>query len=175
MARFCENCGAPIGEGEKFCQSCGTPVGGNQPVAVQNPQPRVANPGNFYANAGVVQLQKFSFISVFLLSIVTCGIYGFYFMVKMADNVHALVGRKTTASGAMLIILTMVTCGIYAVYFYYEMAMGLNEAKAQRNIPGPEISTVATLLLMLFGLGVIPMYWLINGMNQLIDYELTRA
>ena len=36
MAKFCQNCGSPLGEGVRFCPSCGSPV----PQAAQPQQPK---------------------------------------------------------------------------------------------------------------------------------------
>ncbi|MBR0303425.1 MAG: zinc-ribbon domain-containing protein, partial [Clostridia bacterium] len=47
MAKFCQNCGSPLGEGVRFCSSCGSPVPQaaqpQQPKSSPNPQPQ-ANP-----------------------------------------------------------------------------------------------------------------------------------
>ena len=36
MAKFCQNCGSPLGEGVRFCPSCGSSV----PQAAQPQQPK---------------------------------------------------------------------------------------------------------------------------------------
>lgn len=125
-------------------------------------------------------LPKFTLLKVLLLSCVTLGIYSFYFMVKLADNVHTLVGRKTTASGARLIIYAILSGGIYSVYFYYKMAESLNEARAQRHLAGQGMSGATVLVLYLVPVinlvGVfVVMYRLIHSMDDLIDFDAAHV
>lgn len=44
MAKFCTNCGSPIGEGLRFCSSCGAPVAEAPPPAAGPAQPSAAPP-----------------------------------------------------------------------------------------------------------------------------------
>lgn len=40
MAKFCKQCGAPVGADERFCQNCGAPLGAKPTQAPQaQPQP----------------------------------------------------------------------------------------------------------------------------------------
>lgn len=40
MAKFCKQCGAPVGPDERFCQNCGAPLGAELTQAPQQPQPQ---------------------------------------------------------------------------------------------------------------------------------------
>lgn len=196
MARFCGNCGAQIQEGEKFCASCGAKVDTSadsadaaadqsaaqqpmppmvqQPLQQQMMQPPMMQQPRMQPPTGPAPhgpIDRMSFITVLLLTVVTCGIYGIYWMVTFADKVHALVGRQTTASGIKLILYTICSCGIYALYFYAEMGNSLNEAHDQRGMYGHRVSQGVTIILMLFGLGIIPMYQLIQAFNEVVDFD----
>ena len=65
----------------------------------------------------------------FLLTICTCGIYGFNFCCKMADDVNVICegDGKETVSGAKLVLLTFCTCGIYGLIWNYSLANRLSE------------------------------------------------
>ena len=54
-------------------------------------------------------------LSYILLSIITCGIYSYYFIYKIAKDVNvACDGDGQNTSGlAAFILLSMITCGIY--------------------------------------------------------------
>ena len=60
-------------------------------------------------------------IQVILLSIVTCGIYYYYWLylttkeIKAATNNESLDPMKT-------ILFTIITCGIYSIYWYYKIS-----------------------------------------------------
>lgn len=208
MSKFCDNCGTKLEEGAKFCPKCGKAVLASDATEkknavqmttkIQNPpvsqpvqteqltavlQSTVVQPQNevflSQPNNGA-SLQKFTLLKVLLLSFITLGIYSYYFMVKLADNVHTLIGRKTTASGARLVIYTILGCGIYSLYFYYKMAESLNEARAQRHLVGKGMSGATVIVLFLVpivnfvGIFVV-MYRLIHSMDELIDFDAAHV
>lgn len=118
------------------------------------------------------RVEKLGLISMLLLSCITCGIYGLYWITKLADIVHTLVGRRTTASGGKLVFYTIITCGIYALVFYYNMAKSLNEAKDQRSMPGDRISAGTCIFFMFIPfLGLVSLHWIISAVNEIIDYD----
>ncbi len=118
------------------------------------------------------RVEKLSLISMLLLSIITLGIYGMYWITKLADIVHTLVGRRTTASGGKLIFYTLITFGIYGIVFYYNISNSLNEAKDQRNMQGDRISAGTCVFFMLVPfLGLVSLYWIISAVNEIIDYD----
>lgn len=61
--------------------------------------------------------------SYIILSIITCGIYSYYFIYKMAHDVNiACDGDGENTSGLVaFILLSFITCGIYAWFWYYNL------------------------------------------------------
>ena len=192
MARFCSNCGKELKDEERFCSECGAPVEQaenaqpadqmnavvpqeqlpQQPIQQQNYGQQPPYQQQFAsAPAPHGPMDRISFITVVLLSIVTCGIYGIYWMITFADKVHTLVGRQTAASGVKLLLYSILSCGIYVFYFYVEMGNSLNEAHDQRGMYGHRLSQGVTVVLMLFGLAIIPMYQLIQSYNEVVDFD----
>lgn len=115
-----------------------------------------------------------SLVMYILLSIVTCGIYSYYFLYSMAQDANVVCandGRKT-AGLVTFILLSAVTCGIYAWVWYYNLGNRLAE-----NAPkyGLNFSENGTTVLMWFIFGAflcgigpfIAMNILINNMNRL--------
>lgn len=88
-----------------------------------------------------------------VLSIVTCGIYGLYWMIKLNDETIQLSGQGGT-SGGMVILLTLVTCGIYGFYWSYKLGERIDIMAANNGMPGGNHS-IMFLILSLVGLGVI--------------------
>jgi len=52
---------------------------------------------------------------VIILSIVTCGIYAWYWIYKMSEELQRATGKSTISPGVEL-LLCIVTCGIYPIY-----------------------------------------------------------
>ena len=47
-----------------------------------------------------------------VLTLVTCGIYGIYWIVCLTNDVNTVSGDVNGTSGGMVVLLTIVTCGI---------------------------------------------------------------
>lgn len=69
-----------------------------------------------------------------ILSFVTCGIYGYYWLYSMAEDMNNVTGDHKT-SGAMVLILTIVTCNIYGIYWAFTMGDRIDKIKAEKGIP----------------------------------------
>lgn len=70
-----------------------------------------------------------------LLTIITCGIYGIYWLIMLNDETNYVSGHQQDGtSGGVVFLLTLVTCGIYGYYWCYKQGEKLNEAKMQRGI-----------------------------------------
>ena len=85
-----------------------------------------------------------------ILSIVTLGIYGIYWFVKLTNDSNALAPNNTTTSGGKAFLLTIVTLGIYNIYWNYKLGCKVDEMKGSDSNSG-----VLYLVLGLFGLGII--------------------
>ncbi len=74
-----------------------------------------------------------SLIGWLLLSLVTCGIYSFYFLYCLARDINAMCqdDGDSTPGLAAFILLSFVTCGFYAYYWYYKIGNRL-QANAPR-------------------------------------------
>ena len=64
-------------------------------------------------------IQKRSIGVSILLSIVTCGIYGYYWLACMANDTNRVSGHNGDTSGGMVVLLSIVTCNIYHIYWMY--------------------------------------------------------
>ncbi len=115
-----------------------------------------------------------SLLTYILLTIVTCGIYGFIFIYTMAQDVNQMCdGDGESTSGLLVfILLSYVTCGFYAFYWYYKLGNRL-EANAGRY--GLHFDENGTTILLWCVVGMIAcglgqffaMYLLIKNTNAL--------
>ncbi len=187
---FCKKCGAPIEEGKKFCDACGAPVNdlGQQVKDAANDAFQKAEDGvksafdeinrSVQGEPAYVPGAKLkddrSIVAYILLNIITCGIYGYYFLYKMASDVNvACAGDgKNTAGLAQFLILSILTCGIYAWFWYYNLGNRLAENAPRYGLSFNENGTTvllwAVLGSLLFGIGpFIAMYFLIKNTNAI--------
>ena len=144
MSKFCSNCGKEIAENSAFCPSCGTPIGGTNPN--QN------NSNNTSINAPVLEYRDIAI--AIILSIVTCGIYGIFWIISLTNDANKVADRPTDTSGGMVILLTLITCGIYGIYWNYKMGQKIYEA-GQRYNKSISDNSVLYLVLSLFGLQIV--------------------
>lgn len=115
-----------------------------------------------------------SLVTYILLTLVTCGIYGYYFIYKMAQDVNiACEGDgENTAGLVAFILLSIVTCGIYAWIWYYKLGNRLNANAPRYGMSFQENGTTVLMWLIfgsfLCGIGAfIAMHILIKNTNSI--------
>lgn len=101
---------------------------------------------------------------VIILSLVTCGIYGFYWIYVMSREINNYLGRNEDSPGLEL-LLCIITCGIYTIYWVYKYAMRASDAKVAAGLP-PENNGIVCLILALFGLFIVDMALIQDTMNR---------
>lgn len=124
-----------------------------------------------------------SLVTYIVLSIVTCGIYGYYFLYTMARDVNIMCeGDGEETSGLVVfIVLSMVTCGFYALYWYYKLAnrLAANAPRYGLNFQENGTTVLMWYLIGLFVCGVGPyvaMYFLIKNTNALaVAYNQSKG
>lgn len=122
-----------------------------------------------------------SLLKYILLSIVTCGIYGLFFIHTLARDVNVICGAdgKNTPGLLKLWLFTILTCGIYAYIWYYNLGNRLAENAPRYGLTFAENGT-SVLMWMLFGsllCGIGPfiaMNIIIKNTNQLATAYLTK-
>ena len=121
--------------------------------------------------------------SYIILSIITCGIYGYYFIYKMAHDVNvACDGDGENTSGLVaFILLSMITCGIYAWYWYYKLGNRLANNAGRYGLAIQENGTTV-LMWCIFGTLIcgigpfIAMHILIKNSNMICNaYNRTHG
>lgn len=63
-------------------------------------------------------------LKLILLSVVTLGIYSFYFVYKMAQDMNTMCEDDDEKTGGLVayILLCIITLGIYSLIWYYKIA-----------------------------------------------------
>ena len=116
--------------------------------------------------------QDRSFGLLLLFSILTCGIYSYYFWYKFAEDMNVMCdgdGEHTT-DGALMILLFMFTFGIYPYIWYYQVGDRLHANSRRYGLDFPENGTTV-LLWLIVGLFIaigplIAIYIIIKNANS---------
>lgn len=102
-----------------------------------------------------------------VLTIITCGIYGLYWMYCVHNDVQTVSGHPMGVEGGMVIVLTLITCGIYGLYWNYKMGQALDEA---RGTPGG-YQGILYLVLSLFELDIVSLALMQSELNKFVGYD----
>lgn len=165
--KFCQNCGAQCEDGVRFCAQCGATFESSQ-ASSQNTGNYTYNQ-NVYANNVVYQngpghsITPRSIVMAVILTIVTCGIYGIYWQIKLNDEINWLANDPTATSGGMVVVLSIVTCGIYGMYWAYKMGEKCDMIK---GINGS--SAVLYLILSLLGFSIVSYCLMQDTINKAV-------
>lgn len=172
---FCSNCGKQLTSGTAFCPNCGSKVAGGSTNTGSAPQggyqssyaaqPEVA--------AGPVKTDRSLFMYI-VLSVITCGIYGWYFIYKLAQDTNKMCagdGERTAGLG-MYILLSIITCGFYSIYWLYKIQDRFQDAGMRYGVMIRETGTTVVLWCvvgsLLCGLGsFIAINIVITSANQI--------
>lgn len=104
-----------------------------------------------------------------ILTIVTCGIYGIYWLIMLNDETNYVSGHQQDGtSGGIVFLLTLVTCGIYGFYWCYKQGEKLNEARVQRGVMADTSLSIIYLVLSIFGLSIIAYALMQNELNKML-------
>ncbi len=146
MAKFCANCGSELQDNQDVCLKCG--------VNVKKETPRFNN-----------IIQKRDIAMTVILSIITCGIYGWVWLVMITNDNNTLNNDVNETSGGLALIYTIITCGIYGIYWCYKMGKKLYEAGKKYN---KEIAdnSVLYIILAILGLQIVNFCLIQNDLNK---------
>lgn len=148
MAKFCQSCGKELEKNTKVCPDCGKEVSGS-------------------SKSQAPIITKREVVMAVILSIVTCGLYGLYWIICMTNDANKVSG-DTTPSGGMVILLTIVTCGIYSIYWNYKMGQKLYNAGKMYDKDINDNSLIY-LILSLFGLSIVNYCLIQTDLNKFAE------
>lgn len=188
---YCPSCGNTVADGTKFCPICGKPLNNtgnseftnNANRAFGGIEQELGNEFNNIRNSfgmgggaprGPRLQTDRSLIMYIILTFITCGIYGFWFIYTMAQDVNtACEGDGDSTTGLVLyIILCYITCGLYGFYWQYKLGNRLQNNAYRYGLSFSESGT--TILMwnifgsLLCGLGpLIALNILIKNTNAI--------
>lgn len=160
MSKFCQNCGTENEDNATFCKSCGTALVVTdyaQQANQANYQNNMNNQGmnNYQNNMNNLNLlPNRNIVMCIILSILTCGIYSFYWIATMTDDANKVANTPNDTSGGMTVLLGILTCGIYLFYWYYKQGQRLYQAGKNYGLDIKD-NSILYLILSLIGFSLV--------------------
>ena len=137
------------------------------------PQPPQSMQQSYGGGAGLLSIgEKREPMMVVLFTLLTCGIYGWFWLYTTITEIKNSLGREDINPG-MELVLSIVTCGIYMVYLFYKYPQMMLEMQDKAGRPRNDIS-MTTLLLAVFGLGVVSIAIMQSELNNIWDAAAAR-
>ena len=87
-----------------------------------------------------------------LLTIVTCGLFGIYWLYQISSDLYELNGLPNNAG--MDVILSIITCGIYFIYLQYKWGKMIDSARRRYDLY-PRDDSLLFVILAIFGLSIV--------------------
>ena len=115
-----------------------------------------------------MQIKKRDIAVSIVLTLVTCGIYGIYWVYCLNDDTDRVSNEQNPTDGAILIILMIVTCGIYGIYWSYKQGERLDRANMMRGYVQNN-RAILYLILSIVGLSIVGYAMMQDELNKLVD------
>lgn len=120
-------------------------------------------------------IQQRNFITVILLSLITCGIYFYYYMYQLTKDLNQMAGDDGYFTDpTAVVLLDIITCGIYSWYWLYRQGNRMKRLADCNNVFCDENGTTyllwAVIGSLLCGIGnLIAHYLMLNNFNNIAD------
>ena len=192
---FCSKCGTQIPDGSTTCPNCGEALTFGQKVndaagnfaknakeAFSKAEDSLAGEihdihetiqGGRPLNMRHLKTDRGLLVYI-LLTIVACGIYSYYFIYSIAQDVNTACEGDGESTGGLVafILLSIVTCGIYSWVWYYKLGNRLAANGPRYGFTFQENGTTVLMWLifgsLLCGVGpFIAMHILIKNTNAI--------
>ena len=133
----------------------------------QNPyQPNGPQYGNYRA-----PVKNRNIALCVVLSIITCGIYGIYWLVCLVDDLNVASGRTGDTSGGMVFLLSLITCGIYGIYWMYKAGEKVAYIQQRNTGEVDSSSSVLYLILGIIGFGIVAYALIQSELNKVATLQ----
>lgn len=110
-------------------------------------------------------------VAVILFSILTCGIYGLYWIYATSQDLQSLDSNHDSTSPGLELVLCIITCGLYTFFWYYKYAKIIYGLQLQKNIQPADDNGILYIILAVFGLSIISVAIMQSSINKTILYH----
>ena len=119
-------------------------------------------------------LQSKNIVTCIILSIVTCGIYGLYWLYCLASDINSLSDDPNAMSPVLVIVLSMVTCGLFFLYWLYKSGTILDQKMVETGRTS-ENRPVLYIVLAFFGLAIVTYALMQDTINKLAESDSNKS
>jgi hypothetical protein len=169
--KYCPNCGSQIENNTKFCPNCGTQFA--EVTTMVPPNHHYNNAGTQFSAGGASygkppidgSVKKRGIVSSLIFSLITCGLYVIYWIIKVTNEMNTLLDRKNATGGLMTIIFTILTCGLYGFYWAYKLGDNVDLLKGNRS----GNTGILFLVVYIFCFGIINVALAQDAINDKLD------
>lgn len=188
----CPVCGTQCRDDARFCTNCGTSLEAAQNVNTVRQTDYTQDPyGGWQQNSGpqgqyngwqqnsgpyphmpVPQYNTFgirhrSIVLAIIFTVITFGIYGIYWMIRINDEVNQLANEPEATSGGLVFLFTLITFGIYGYYWLYKMGERCDAIRGEWN----GSKSILYLVLGLIGLSIVSYALIQDVINKCLPMQ----
>ena len=102
-----------------------------------------------------------------IFTLITFGIYGIYWMIRINDDVNQLANEPEATSGGLVFLFTLITFGIYGYYWLYKMGERCDAIRGEWN----GSKSILYLVLGLVGLSIVSYALIQDVINKTLPME----
>jgi hypothetical protein len=103
---------------------------------------------------------------VVVLSIITCGIYAWYWLYKIGEELKNYLGDEGINPGMNLVL--SIICFPYYFYVLYQYSKKITESQQKNGLAGDD-NALVVVLLAIFGLTIVALPIMQNSLNKVWD------
>lgn len=115
-----------------------------------------------------MQIEKRDVALSVILTFITCGLYGLYWMYKLTEEVHALSGKPRTPDGGTVVLYTILTCSFYFYYWLYKIGGELVNLRRENGLPPDSVSNKTYMIVTVVMTVVYIIFTMLNYTFQFI-------
>ncbi|MFV0254936.1 MAG: DUF4234 domain-containing protein [Erysipelotrichaceae bacterium] len=116
-------------------------------------------------------VRKKNIVSAVLLSIFTCGLYFWYWVICLTNDIAILKNDNKYRSGGLVVFLSLFTCGIYFLYWVYVTSRDIYKLELAYDNTAADNSTL-NVILAIFAASVVSLSILQLSINRISDKKL---
>lgn len=105
-------------------------------------------------------------VTVIILSIVTCGIYGLFWLYTTSTDLNNVL-EEERINPVLMIVLSFVTCGIAMLYWMYQIDKAVADVCAKNSVQYSSNFIIWLILYFVSGVGtIVAEYQVQTAMNS---------
>lgn len=117
-------------------------------------------------------LQRRNPVVIILLSLVTCGLYVFYLIYCLSNEIRPHAEEELMAPG--LEVLLCIICFPYFYFWAYKYSKAIYFMQNKAGLQYPADNSIINVILSIFGLGLISLAIMQSDINRMIDIQTSN-